>query len=297
MNFIRQARGTALLLTALLSAQAVMADDSVPAVDSAPIGNTAQPLWEVGVGAIAGTVPDYPAADNYSARFVPFPYFIYRGHLFRSDENGAHLRADVRSNMELDVSGGVSFSSHSDSAGPRAGMPDLKYLLQLGPNLKITLDHPSENSSVLLQLPVRAVVSLNGLHFAYEGLVFTPDIGIQTRSLFGTKWNGSVSVGPEFASGRFQQYFYQVDPQYALPDRPAYQAHGGYFGSRLEMGIGRKLGKDFRLFIFGRIDDYSGARNEDSPLSKSTMGYSVFAGVSWAIWHSKETVSMPVAGR
>ena len=75
-------------------------------MDSAPIGNTAQPLWEVGVGAIAGTVPDYPAADNYSARFVPFPYFIYRGHLFRSDENGAHLRADVRSNVELDVSGG-----------------------------------------------------------------------------------------------------------------------------------------------------------------------------------------------
>jgi len=40
----------------------------------------------------------------------------------------------------------------------------------------------------------------------------------------------------------------------------------------------------------GRLDDYDGARNDDSPLLKSKLGYSAFIGFSWAIWHSDATV-------
>ncbi len=294
VKFPSRVCGTALCLTALLAAHAAPADDAVPVADA---GNRPQPLWEVGVGAIAGTVADYPASDRYAVRFVPFPYFIYRGRLFRSDENGARLHTDVVSNVELDVSGGVSFATPSSSSGPRAGMPDLKYLVELGPNLKITLARPSSDTRWLLELPVRAVISLNGLHDAYQGLVFTPDLGIHTRALFGSGWSAYASAGPDFASARYQQYFYQVDAQYALPDRPEYDAHGGYFGSRLELGASHKLGRDFRVFFFGRLDDYAGARNEDSPLYQSKMGYSAFAGISWAIWRSKESVSMPEENR
>ncbi len=295
MKLPSRACGIALCLSALLPAHAASADDAV--VPAADTGNRPQPLWEVGVGAVTGSVADYPASDRYAVRFVPFPYFIYRGRLFRSDENGARLHTDVVSNVELDVSGGVSFSTHSDSTGPRAGMPNLKYLVELGPNLKITLDRPSANTRWLLELPVRAVISLNGLHDAYQGVIFDPDIGIRTRSLLGSRWSAEANVGPEFASARFQQYFYQVDAQYALPDRPQYNAHGGYLGSRLELGASHKLGRDFRVFLFGRLDDYAGARNEDSPLFKSRMGYSAFAGISWAIWRSKENVSMPEENR
>ena len=294
MNLLRKACGITLCLIALPLARTAAADDTVPVGGA---GNAPQPLWEVGIGAVAGTVADYPASDRYQARFVPFPYFIYRGHLFRSDENGAHLHTDVLSNVELDVSGGVSFATPSSSSGPRAGMPDLKYLAELGPNLKITLARPSSDTRWLLELPVRAVISLNGLHDAYQGLVFTPDIGIHTRAVLGSRWSGYAGVGPEFASARFQQYFYQVDAQYALPDRPAYNAHGGYFGSRLELGASHKLGRDFRVFLFGRLDDYAGARNEDSPLYQSRLGYTAFAGISWAVWRSKETVSMPEEAR
>jgi len=294
VNHLRKACGITLCLITLPLACTAGADDTVPVGGAS---NAPQPLWEVGIGAVAGTVADYPASDRYGARFVPFPYFIYRGHLFRSDENGAHLHTDVLSNVELDVSGGVSFATPASSSGPRAGMPDLKYLAELGPNLKITLARPSSDTRWLLELPVRAVISLNGLHDAYQGVVFTPDIGIHTRSVLGSRWSGYASVGPDFASARFQQYFYQVDAQYALPDRPAYNAHGGYFGSRLELGASHKLGRDFRVFFFGRLDDYAGARNEDSPLYQSRLGYTAFAGISWAVWRSKETVSMPEENR
>ena len=285
----RTALGLSLSLAALLALPAGADDSIAPAGDA----GTTQPLWEVGVAAAAGAVPDYPASDRYRARLIPFPYFVYRGRLFRSDENGARLRTDVRPNVELDISGGASFSTHSDASGPRAGMPDLNYLLELGPNLKITLARPSADSRWLLQLPLRAVASANGLHWGYQGLIFDPDVGIQTRALLGSRWSAYAAVGPEFASARFQQYFYQVEPQYALPDRPAYQAHGGYFGSRLELGVSHKLGKDFRLFFYSRLDDHSGARSEDSPLFKAHLDYTAFAGLSWAFWHSKSSVMMP----
>ncbi len=283
-------RAAACGLCALLLAPAGRADDSIaPAAD----GGTARPLWEVGLAAAGGLVPDYPASDRYRARAIPFPYFVYRGRLFRSDENGARLRTDVRPNIELDVSGGASFATHSDASGPRAGMPKLDYLLELGPNLKITLDRPSADTRWLLQLPLRAVASANGLHWGYRGLVFDPTIGLHTRALLGSRWSAYADIGPQFASARFQQYFYQVDPQYALPDRSAYQAHGGYFGSRLELGASHKLGRDFRLFFYSRVDDHNGASSEDSPLFKAHLDYTAFAGISWAFWHSRNTVTMP----
>jgi MipA family protein len=251
-----------------------------------------QPLWEIGVAAAAGVVPDYPASDHYSPQAIPFPYFAFRGRVFRSDQNGARLRADVRSNVEVDVSGGAAFAAQSNSSSARAGMPNLDYLLELGPNLKITLDRPSPESRWLVELPLRVVASFYSLHAGYQGLVFTPDVGFHTRSLLGSRWNAYADIGPSFASARYQQYFYQVEAQYALPDRPEYLAHGGYFGSTLEMGVGHKLGKDLRVFFYGRVDDYAGARSEDSPLFKTTLGYSAFAGFSWSIWHSKDTVTM-----
>jgi outer membrane scaffolding protein for murein synthesis (MipA/OmpV family) len=269
---------------------AAQADEAMPA--SAGAGGSEQPLWEIGVAAAAGTVPDYPASDDYTPRGIPFPYFAFRGRLFHSDQNGARLETAVRPNVELDVSGGAAFSTANNSSGPRAGMPNLDYLLELGPNLKITLDRPTQNSRWLLELPLRAVASFDGFRAGYQGLLFNPDIGFHTRSVLGSGWSGYTDVGLDFASARYQQYFYQVAPQYALPNRPEYLAHGGYFGSTLELGVGHKLGKHVRLFFYGRIDDYAGGRNENSPLFKTTLNYSAFVGFSWSIWHSKETVTV-----
>ena len=289
MKFIDKTRSRAAVLCALLLARAAAADEAAPAADT---GASVKPTWEIRVAAAAGAVPDYPASDNYSPRVIPFPYFAFRGTLFHSDENGARLQANVRSNVELDVAGGAAFAAQSKSTGARAGMPDLDYLLELGPNLKITLDRPSPASRWLLELPVRVVASFNGLHVGYQGLVFSPDIGFHTRSLLGSRWNAYADIGPQFASARYQQYFYQVEAQYALPDRPEYLAHGGYFGSTLELGAGHRLGQHVRVFFYGRVDDYAGSRSEDSPLFKTTMGYSAFAGFSWSLWHSQETVSV-----
>jgi len=278
-----------LLLIALLAAPAG-ADDTI-ATDGG--SGSLKPKWELGIAGAVGTEPDYPASDRYRPRPVAFPYFIYRGGFFRSDENGPRVRTQIQPNVELTVSGSASFGSHAESSGPRAGMPKLDYLFELGPNLRITALRLSPDSSLRLDLPLRAVFSLNGLHSAYQGLTFEPLLGLHTRNLFDSGWSGYAGVGPEWASGRIQRYFYQVDAQYGLPDRPAYDAHGGYLGSRLELGASHKLGRDFRVFLFSRIDDYAGAENGDSPLYKTRFGYTALAGLSWTFWRSHNLVQAP----
>lgn len=284
-----RARGT-LVFLALLALPAARADDTIAATED---DSRLKPKWELGVGAAVGTEPDYPASDRYRIRPVGFPYFIYRGNFFRSDENGPRVRTQIQPNVELTVSGSASFGSHAEGSGPRANMPKLDYLFELGPNLRITAWRPSPDTSLRVDLPLRAVISLNGLHSAYQGLTFEPLLGFHSRRLLGTGWSGYVGVGPEWASGRLQRYFYQVDPQYALPDRPAYDAHGGYLGSRFEAGASHKLGRDFSLFLFGRVDNYAGAENEDSPLYKTRFGYTGLVGVSWTFLRSKDLVQVP----
>ncbi len=274
-----------------LLAGAAAAADPMPAEPSA--ATVQRPLWEIGIGGAFGGVSDYPASDRYHLRGLPIPYFVYRGQLFRSDESGARLRAKVRPDVELDISSSASFPVHSESGGPRAGMPGLDYLFQLGPNLKITFDRPAPGVRLLVEFPLRAAFSTDWRHMDYRGLIFSPDLAIQDDTLLGSSWRTYADIGPQFTSARLQDYFYEVDPQYATPDRPAYQAHGGYLGTRIEVGASRALIDGLRLFFYGRLDNYDGAENRDSPLWKSDFNGTAFVGFAWSFLQSHATVDEP----
>lgn len=282
---LRRASFAALVLLASVGARA---QDAAPAATDGAAPR--QPLWEAGIAAGVGTTADYPGSDRYQLRVIPFPYFVYRGSFFRSDQNGTRLRAAHTRNLEIEISGGASFATHSSGSGPRAGMPDLDYLLELGPKLKYTFARPSARSAAFFEVPLRMVISTTGLRFGYRGLVFAPDVGIRSAALLGSPWAAYADIGPEFTTARFQDYFYEVAPRYATATRPAYNAHGGYFGSRLEVGFSRPLGRDFRVFIYQRLEDYAGARNTGSPLFQTRLGYAGFIGFSWSFLHSEDTV-------
>lgn len=283
--------GLCVLAAALsLTCHAALAQEATPPPDKTAADAGRQPLWEAGIAAGVGTTADYPGSDRYQLRAIPFPYFIYRGNFFRSDQNGTRVRAAYTHNLEFEISGGASFATHSSGSGPRAGMPDLDYLLELGPKLKYTFSRPAPGVEWFLEVPVRAVISTDFTSIGYRGLVFAPDVGVRTLSLLHSAWFAYADIGPELASGRFQDYFYEVAPRYSRPGRPAYDAHGGYFGSRLEIGLSRSLGRNFRVFFYSRLEDYAGAKNTDSPLLKTRIGYAGFVGFSWSFLHSDETV-------
>jgi outer membrane protein len=246
------------------------------------VSATERPLWEVGIGVVAGAISDYPGSDRYQVRGLPLPYFIYRGDFLRSDESGTRLRASIGI-VEWEISGGGSLSSNSQS-GARAGMPKLDYLLEAGPKAKITIARPTDNSRLLIDLPVRAAASTNfSSRFQTRGATFSPDVTLENRSVFGSPWNGRISVGVEFATQGLQEFYYGVAPQFAEPGRPAYEAHGGYLSSSISLTAFRRLRKNFNFFIALDFDDYQGAASRASPLFRSSTGFGAAVGFAWSL--------------
>jgi outer membrane scaffolding protein for murein synthesis (MipA/OmpV family) len=274
--------------TLLLYAAKPAHADAVAPSDVEPTTAEVHPLWEAGVGVIAGAIADYPGSDQYRVRGAPIPYFIYRGDFFRSDQSGTRLRAGS-GNVEWEFSGGGTLSSSSDS-GARAGMPKLDYLLEAGPKAKITVAQLTPNSRVLIDLPVRTAASTDfSSRFHARGFTFSPDLTYEDQSLLRSSWSGRVSLGVEFATRSLQEFYYSVAPQYAAPGRPAYEAHGGYFGSDVAFTAFRTLRRNFHVFVAVDFDSYKGAASEDSPLFRARDGFGAAVGFAWSFKQSQQT--------
>ncbi len=273
------------LLCACLGLNIARADDAgaVPTVQ--------QPLWEAGIAGFVGYVPDYPASDHSRVQGLPLPYFIYRGDFFRSDQGGVRFQALHEPRFELDLSFGASLPSSTSSTSARAGMPKLDFLLEAGPRLRAILWRPTATQRFSLELPVRSVISTNFLHYNDRGFLFAPRLAWLGRRLDDHGLRAEVTLGPDFATEKLQDYFYEVAPQYARPGRPAYNAQGGYLGTNLDISLSRAVSQHVRLYATTKLSYFGGAANEDSPLFRETFNYNFFLGFSWSIWQSKETVA------
>src|SRR5471032_1389507 len=97
------------------------------------------PLWEAGLGVGAVVFPVYRGAATTSFYALPLPYFVYRGNFFRADHNGASLQFVDSERVQLHFSAGAGPPVKSSDVAIRAGMPDLRPTIELGPSLEIQL--------------------------------------------------------------------------------------------------------------------------------------------------------------
>lgn len=244
--------------------------------------------WEAGFAAVGFSVPAYPAAEENRVLALPSPYFVYHGRVLRSDDRGSRLRRRLTPNVELSVSGGGALAADSDDTEARRGMPDLGYLLELGPNLRLSFDGTSPTSGIELNLPVRGVISIGDGGVNWRGALFAPELAFEERCLFGRPISMRTSLTTEFASGGLQRYFYDVAPEYATAERPSYRSEAGYLGSSLGTRLSIPLRQGMRMFLALRYYNYDGAANQDSPLFRSEHGYSIAMGFTWSLWRSSE---------
>lgn len=249
------------------------------------------PKWEVGLGGGGGWTPHYPAAEQGGTTIAAAPYFIYRWERVRIGEGGlisGRVFEDDRIDLTLSIGGSLPASSKDNRA--REGMPDLDGLAEIGAQLEWTLADRPGTDSVKLKLPLRAVASSDLSRVDYRGVVFKPRISYGREQLLGSELRGSVSVGPVFASDLLMDYFYDVPPEFATPDRPQYEASGGYLGSTATVGLSYPVSDRVRVFAGGQAGYYGGARNRNSPLFRDSTTYSVGAGLTWRIWASERTI-------
>ena len=242
------------------------------------------PLWEVGLFGGAASTPAYPGSEDRSTRALVLPMVIYRGKVVRADRSGIGARLINTERVEHDLGFALSLPARSDDVAARAGMPDLRSLLEFGPRVKVLLAEPTATSRVRLELPLRVPVELKR-GFRRQGLVFEPRVVFEAGDGTGI-WQADANLGAVFGNARLNRYFYEVEPQYATATRPAYQAGGGLMMTRLGASLSRRLSPDWRVFGFARYDNYSQARNRDSPLVLRDSGLSIGAGFTWTAHRS-----------
>jgi outer membrane scaffolding protein for murein synthesis (MipA/OmpV family) len=273
------------LLALMLTSLAAAAQDATeaPAQDT-----SALPAWELGAFALGVSQQAYPGSDQQVNRALPGPFFIYRGRYFRVDRETAGLRAIKTDTFEFDIGVAGAFGSNSSDIDARRGMPDLGTLIEFGPRIKWNLTEANDDGRWRLELPLRGVFDLND-GAAHRGMSFEPELAYLRRERGG--WSYSLGVSAIFADQRLARTFYEVAPQYALPDRPAYSADAGLVAWRLNASFSRSLGADWRLFGFARLNTVEGAANQDSPLVRQNAGATVGLGIAYTWLRSERPAS------
>lgn len=265
-----------LLLPALLLLPAsVHADDGV-----APN----LPLWEAGLGAAAFSLPAYPGADDRSNRVLPLPFLLYRGRILRADQDSVGARFLNTDRVEFDVGFAAALPARSRDVAARAGMPDLGTLVEFGPRVKYKFADLGDNGRLRFELPLRAVIEGRG-GLRRQGWTLEPRLVWERRGE-AARWTVEGQLGAVFGDRRIHGYFYDVQPPYATPDRPAYRADGGLMLVRTGVFGTWRMNPDVRLFGFVRLDSYAGSANRDSPLFKKNAGAAAGIGFAWTLARS-----------
>ncbi|MEO5880932.1 MAG: MipA/OmpV family protein, partial [Caldimonas sp.] len=283
MSFPRRARRAGLAFLVLLSgagpAVSAVADELPlpgPAIEGpvykagdpqAPVGATEKPLWELGLGVAGVRFPDYRGSDQANFFILPLPYIAYRGKLLRADSDGARAILFAGKRVTVDISVSASVPTRSQHNDARQGMPDLAGTFEIGPNLNVELWQSADRRmKVEFRLPLRQAVTLQS-HPHNVGLTLSPNVNLDARDFIG-RWKLGALIGPLFGNRRQHQYFYGVAPEFATPERAAYDAPGGYSGWRAIAALSRRYGN---LYVGGfvRHDDLHDARYAPSPLVRS----------------------------
>jgi len=249
-----------------------------------------KPLWEYGVGITGLYFPDYPGSDQSSAYVLPFPYLVYRGDILKADRDGVRGVLFDTDRLALNLSLGASLPVSSADNPARQGMPDLQPTVELGPSLDIRLWRSQDRRLRLdLRLPVRMAFTVSG-GVRDVGWVFSPRLNLDIADVAGlTGWDLGLLAGPLYGSERSHDYFYSVAPQYATPDRPAYDAQGGYAGSQVLIAVSKRFAR-YWVGAFARWETLAGATFADSPLVETESAFSAGIGVAWILGESASRV-------
>lgn len=249
-----------------------------------------QPQYELGAGLIMLNVPDYSGSSNNRIRFVPFPYYIYRGKYLRADDEGTRARLLTSKYHETGLSFSFNFPVRSGNNPTRAGMPDLDTLVGLGPRFLFRLLADETHQRLNLTFSVRAMFSVDAdLHLTARGVSLQPGLNYW-RKLRKTELTFFSGLNFEFGSAENNQFFYQVDPVFATPERPAFHAQAGLVESSLSMGFGYNIVNNVFIFSSGSWRNLDLAKNRESPLVASRDNLAVVFGLVWTFYESKAKV-------
>jgi len=248
-------------------------------------------LWEIRLVAFGQDFPAYPSSSDQNLTIFPIPYPLYRGKSLRFGEDLediANSRILSGDRVKLSIGLNASFPEDSDNLSVRTGMPDLDFLVEAGPELKIALKGgPDEDRELKLSLQVRGAVSLDGLDLKGRGFIFNPELEYLARDLLGPRNELRFRVAPAWATRNYMNYFYGVAPEFATPSRPQFDASSGYLNTEFLVGLNRKITDRLEFRGSVRLWVNKGAANDASPLYRRDYDRGIRLALFWTAWESK----------
>jgi len=253
------------------------------------------PLWELGFGAGVLHTPDYPSSSESRTRAIALPYMVYRGDVLRmGDGQAARAVAAESSRFELSMSFDAAFDARSDRNDLREGMPDLDFLFEVGPQLRLKLGSYEFNDKgygeLDLALQARAVFSTDFSGIDHQGYVAEPMLRYRHWGLLWPELETNFSLRPIWADRQLHDFFYGVAAEFVTDDRPAYEASDGYFGTQLSLFARWNFTDRFQVFGGTQIISHQDAANRESPLFEKDYTINFGGGFIWSVFDSKRTV-------
>ena len=181
------------------------------------------------------------AARTSRGYLLPFPYIIYRGERFRVDRQGLRGIFFESDRIEFNLSVNATPPVDEDNRARQECRNSIRRSRSACAWISRWRATASANGRsrrafrcAPLSRPIFRIPSTS------DGWLIRISISLRGR-ISASKWNLGLQGGPLFATPEYHQYFYGVDPQFATPERPAYQASGGYSGALALVSLSRRF--------------------------------------------------------
>jgi outer membrane scaffolding protein for murein synthesis (MipA/OmpV family) len=246
--------------------------------------NQPLPKWELGVAAAALSVPQYIGSEQRHTLPIGAPFLIYRGDFLKSDRDGVRgvLFSDNSFNIDVGLSFGLPVKNDNNA---RQGMPDLNLSGQIGPRFNWTIYQPDNGPTISLHLPLRYARDIKNNNL---GWVAEPSIRFDRKNLGNEgKFSTRLSTGLLYARKQYNQYYYQVQPEFATDSRAAYQAGSGLNNYFINLSGAYQLSKTLNIGGFTRWKFLNGGVVDDSPLVTDENYFAIGIGISWIFKQSE----------
>ena len=264
--------------------------------ENAPQNGKVKPLWELDLFGVVGTLPHYRGSDEYKVYALPIPYAVIRGKYLQADREGVRGMFYNSEHMEISLSLFGNPPVDEDNKA-RRGMAELDPILEAGPAVKVFLNDRNSEELLFLQGSLRAVIAASvdsGLDFSYQGYRTTAQLIYHDKAFWGDKsLKFGCSAGVDYGNKSFHEYFYEVKPQEALPERPAYEPEAGYSGCMFSVNFSKIINSDWAAAAYIRWENLDGAIYEDSPLVREKNNWIGGIAFVWKICESKSPAYSP----
>lgn len=247
-------------------------------------------LWEYGLGFGYVHFAQYPASSQYTNLLLPFPTFQYRGKRIRADDRDgtrAYLYKATRFTIEL--SGGGTAPVYSSGNDARAGMPNLSWVINLGPQMVYQITPHLDYRLGLFQATLTDFQDTR-----FSGQVLESKFVYQWESehqvldsTSDVKMTGRISLEARAGSKLFLDTYFTIRPEYANPERFQYEAKSGFLDFEFSYFQSFKLRRTAVYYGFS-VADYSQSVNRTSPLHKSDYNLSYVMGLTYELAESKK---------